>query len=399
MVNASSDFDFKKLNNETFIENPTEFIENPTVDNPTANIIVSVYSNGASLADYYKAEPTDLNIPSGSWTIEQLHERFPAVIQKIDSNESNNEFFINDSVIIGKDAELNISNAKIHLYSLAIKDNNPVVIVNYGNTTVFNSTITSWDPKTNLPDPNPYHPRSFLVSIGDDGSLNIANSTISYLGFSQGGIFTPESSLAAINYYDSTGFTIQDSIISHNMYGLYTENSSNFKILNNEVYDNVGYGLDPHTGSKDFLIDSNHLFLNGQQGVICSHQCENLTITNNLIEYNSEGIGLHWLTNSSVVKDNVIKYNKQYGMFIKTNSSDNLLEGNTLIGNGYGIALLEGSNDNTVRNNTVLYNVLTEDGIYNDDTSESNFIDDNNFSGERDVISIEEQGDFTQLVQ
>ena len=106
MVNASSDFDFEDLNNETFIENPTEFIENPTVDNPTANIIVSVYSNGASLADYYKAEPTDLNIPSGSWTIEQLHERFPAVIQKIDSNESNNEFFINKSVIIGKDAEL-----------------------------------------------------------------------------------------------------------------------------------------------------------------------------------------------------------------------------------------------------------------------------------------------------
>ena len=177
------------------------------------------------------------------------------------------------------------------------------------------------------------------------------------------------------------------------MYGLYTENSSNFKILNNEVYDNVGYGLDPHTGSKDFLIDSNHLFLNGQQGVICSHQCENLTITNNLIEYNSEGIGLHWLTNSSVVKDNVIKYNKQYGMFIKTNSSDNLLEGNTLIGNGYGIALLEGSNDNTVRNNTVLYNVLTEDGIYIDDTSESNFIDDNIFTEERDHLSVEEQDD------
>ncbi len=40
MVNASSDFsDFENINNETFIENPTEFIENPTVDNPTANIL------------------------------------------------------------------------------------------------------------------------------------------------------------------------------------------------------------------------------------------------------------------------------------------------------------------------------------------------------------------------
>ena len=384
---STNDLDVNNINNETFVENPA------------AEIFVFILSNRASLSDYYKAEPTDLNIPSGSWTIEQLHERFPGVIQKISPNESNNEFFINKSVIIGKDAELNISNVKIRLYSPPIKDNNPVVIINYGNTTILNSTVTSWDPKTNLPDPNPYHPRSFLVSLRDDGSLNIANSTISYLGFSQGGVFTPESSLAAINYYDSPGSTIQDSIISHNMYGLYTENSSNFKIINNQVYDNVGYGLDPHSGSKDFLIDSNHLFLNGQQGVICSHQCENLTISNNLVEYNSEGIGLHWLTNSSVVKDNVIKYNKEYGMFIKTNSSDNLLEGNTLIGNGYGIAIIEDSNDNTVRNNTILYNVLTEDAIYNDDTSESNVIDDNNFTEERDVLSIEEQDDLLQLMQ
>ena len=136
---------------------------------------------------------------------------------------------------------------------------------------VLNSTITSWNPKMNLPDPNPYHPRSFLISIGD-GSLNIANSTISYLGFSEGGIFTPESSLGALNYYNSTGFTIQDSIISHNMYGVLSVNSSNFKIINNQVYDHVGYGLDHLSGSKDFIIDLNHLFLNGKQGVICAHQ-------------------------------------------------------------------------------------------------------------------------------
>ena len=269
---STNDSDIKNINNETFVENPTAFIDDNTVENPTADIIVFVYSNGAALEDYYKAEPTDLNISSGSWTVEQLHERFPGVIQKINSIESNNEFFINKSVIVGKDAELNISNVKIRLYSPPIKDSNPAVILNYGNTTVLNSTITSWNPKMNLPDPNPYHPRSFLVSIGD-GSLNIANSTISYLGFSQGGIFTPESSLGALNYYNSTGFAIQDSIISHNMYGVLTVNSSNFKIINNQVYDQVGYGLDHLSGSKDFIIDSNHLFLNGKQGVICAHQC------------------------------------------------------------------------------------------------------------------------------
>ena len=127
--------------------------------------------------------------------------------------------------------------------------------------------------------------------------------------------------------------------------------------------------------------------------------CTSVTISNNLVEYNAEGVGLHWLTNSSVIKDNIIKYNKNYGIFVKDNSSDNLVKGNTLIGNGYGIGLIGGSNDNTVRDNTILYNVISEDAIYNDDTSESNFINNNNFTEERDHLSLEEQDDLLQLWQ
>ncbi len=398
-VEAShDDLDVNNINNETFVENPTRFIDDQAVDNPTAQVYIFALSNRASLSDYYKTKSDDLNITSGSWTMDQLHEQFPGEIQKINPNESNNEFLIKKSVIIGKDAELNISNEIIRLYSPPIKDNKPVVIINYGSTTILNSTVTSWNPQMNLPDPNPYHPRSFLVSIGD-GTLKITNSTLSYLGFSHAGIFTSEASLGALNYYNSTGFIIENSIISHNMYGIYTQNSSNFKIINNQVYDQVGYGLDHLSGSKDFIIDSNHLFLNGKQGVICAHQCTNATIINNLIEYNNEGIGLYWLTNSSLVKDNIIKYNKQYGLFVKTISSDNLLEGNTLIGNGYGIGLMDDSNDNTVRDNMILYNVLAEDPIYNDDTSESNFIDNNEFTEERYNLSIEEQEQLLHLLR
>ncbi len=400
-IDASTDdpTNTRNINNETFVEDPTALFHNPTVNNPTAQILVFVLSNGGSLSDYYTPNAPGLYITSGSRTLEQLHEQFPEIIEKISPNKSNNEFLIKKSIIIGKDAELNISDETIRLYSPPIKDNHPSVIINYGNTTVINSTITSWDPQMNVPDPNPYHPRSFLISIGDDGTFNVKNSTISYLGFSLGGIFTPESSLAALNYYDSTGFTIENSTISHNMYGLYTQNSSNFKIKNNQVYDQVGYGLDHLSGSKDFIIDSNHLFLNGKQGVICAHQCTNVTISNNLVEYNNEGIGLYWLTNSSVIKDNIIKYNKEYGLFVKTTSSDNLVEGNTLIGNGYGIGLMENSNNNMVRNNTILYSIFTENPIFNDETSESNIIDDNEFITERDVLSTEEQQDLLLQLQ
>jgi parallel beta-helix repeat protein len=80
------------------------------------------------------------------------------------------------------------------------------------------------------------------------------------------------------------------------------------------------------------------------------------------------------LTNSSLIKNNIIKYNKSNGLFIKTNSYDNIVENNTLIGNGYGIGLLEDSNNNTIRNNKIHYNILSPEPIYEDDSSKSNFI-------------------------
>jgi parallel beta-helix repeat protein len=362
MIYASRNdsYNIDNVNNETFIDNPND-----------ADLVFTL-SNGVPLNDYITPKSNDLYITTGNWTIKDLQVRFPEEIEKVGPTESGNEYLIKKSIIIGKDAEFNILGDTIRLYSLSIKDNNPVVIITYGKSTILNSTITSWDPNMGVPDANPYHPRSILVSR-DGGTIDVINSIVSYLGFSQGGIFTLHSSLAALNYFNTTGFIINNSTISHNLYGVYTDNSSNFKITNNQIYDHIGYGLDPHSGSKNFVIDSNHVFVSGEQGIICSYQCSNVTITNNIVEYNEEGIGLHWLTNSSIVKDNIIKYNKNYGLFIKTNSSNNLLENNTLIGNGHGVALLEMSNNNTIRKNTILYNVLSKDPIFEDKDSHRNF--------------------------
>ena len=262
------------------------FKNETNLENPTDEDIVIAVSNGVTLSEYTTPKNTDLRIPSGNLTVEDLHKQFPEAIEKITSDGSNNTYLIKKTIVIGKDAKLNIVNSKILLKSLLIKDNAPVVIINYGKTIVFNSTVTSWDPQIKIPDPNPYHPRSFLVS-NDGGIMNILNSTISYMGFSQGGIHTLESDLAALNYYNTSNFVIANSTISHNLYGFYSKESSKFKIINNQVYDQIAYGLDPHSGSKDFIIDSNHIFVNGGQGIICSFRCNNITIANNIVEYNN----------------------------------------------------------------------------------------------------------------
>jgi hypothetical protein len=345
--------------NKAFIKKPDEsFVEDPY--------------NG-TLIYYYTPKSNDLSITSGKWTIDDIHDRFPRAVDKMENKDSSKSFLVKESIVIDKSAELEISNSKILLYSSWKKNNVPTVMITYGKTTLSNSTITSWDPELNLPDYNPYHPRSFLIAK-DGGIMNVFNSTISHLGFSLGGIHSLFSSLSALNYYNTTGFTIADSTIAHNLNGFYSDNSNKFKIMNNQIYNNIGYGLDPHSGSRDFIIDSNHVFLNGKQGIICSFRCSNVTITNNTVEYNSEGIGLHWLTNSSLIKDNIIKYNKHHGLFIKTNSYNNYLKHNFISGNGYGIGLFENSNNNSILYNSILDNVKTRNPIQSDKDSQNNLI-------------------------
>ena len=362
-------YDSKVMNNETFLNDT----------NPES--LVAAFSNGMDLSSYTQPKKTDLMISDGNFTMEQLAKLYPDILEKMHSNDSEKIYLIKKTIVIDKDAALNIIDSKVLLKSLPIKDNVPVRIITYGKTDIINSTVISWDPERKRPDFNPYHPRSFLVAK-DGGQMNVIGSTISYLGFSHGGIHTLFSSLAALSYYNTSSFTIAESTISYNLHGFYSDETSKFEITGNEIFGNVGYGLDPHTGSADFVIDSNHLFSNGAQAIICSLKCKNVTVINNTVEYNGEGIGLHWLTNSSVVKNNIVKYNKGYGMFIKNSSHNNIIENNTILGNGYGIGLLEKSNENILRSNLLIGNILTKDQIYTDENSQLNLIEDNDF--ERD---------------
>jgi parallel beta-helix repeat protein len=340
-------------------------------------------SNGhiSTVRGYMTPKDSDLIIRNGTWTMESLHEKYPTIVEDITSEAADDGFLAKKTIVVYEEAELIIANDKVFLESSPENYNLPSNILIMGRGTIFNSTITSWDPFLKAPDPNPYLPRSFIVAK-DGGKMNILNSTISHLGFSLGGINNTLSSIAGINYFNTSNFVVANSTIAYNFYGFYSDHAANFRIIGNEIYGQTHYGLDPHTGSKDFIIDSNHISVNGKQGIICSFQCKNVTITNNLVEHNVEGIGLHWLTNSSLIRDNTVIYNKNYGIFIKRDSFDNIVEKNTVIGNGGGIGLFQGSNDNSIISNTIVdnYNKEHKEPIFMDADSQSNLVSKNIFS-------------------
>ena len=321
-------------------------------------------------------ELRQLRLNQGAWTMKTLSEMYPKYVSYRDSLKA---YLVSGSIITGPESKLFIDGERVLLNSRPGGNLTTFAEIR-GEGLIKNSIITSWDDAINGPDPDPYKPRPYIIIRG--GHVDIINSTISHLGYSLGGMEDTRYAHAALEYYDSHYFTIANSTISFNYYGFYSEDSTNFQIVDNQVYGQTRYGLDPHTRSGDFIVDSNYVHDNGNQGIICSLYCSNVTITNNTVEYNVEGIGLHWLTNSSLIENNIVRYNEKYGIFIQKESFDNVVENNTVIGNRIGIGLLEGSQDNIVRNNIVLDNVIDQVRMAED--SQNNRLENNGVLPGRD---------------
>jgi hypothetical protein len=307
--------------------------------------IVPVHSvSGAPfIRDYLSENENDLVLSDGIWTLERISAEYPNSLGSASADgRLKKAYLLNGPLVVGKDATLNVSNKVLFFKShTGNEDLFPARILVLGRMELTDSVLDSNDP-------NPFHPRPFIAAL-DGGKLDIRRSEIKHMGFALGSI----SSLASVNYYNTSDFEIRNSIFSNNYNGFYSDSSSDFLILNNVFHENTGYGINAHTGSHDFLIKSNKVTNNGKQGIMCSFRCENVVITENLVTNNVEGIGLHWLTNSSVIKDNVVMNNEQFGIFIKTNSHSNSLGSNFLFNNGCHIGIFENSTNNSVFDNVI----------------------------------------------
>lgn len=254
----------------------------------------------------------------------------------------------------------------------------PNSIMIYGNVHIDGIKITSWDPfhkDVILQNNNGSVVRPFILINEDSGTTNITNSEIAYLGYDE----YPKNGLV----YEAGGHgsVISNNII-HDMWdGFYSNSAGYIKILNNKVYDNFRYGIDPHTKSHDLDILNNTSYNNRNIGIICAVSCYNILFENNTT-YNNGKVGLMFAQNvtNSTAKNNFASKelvgmslfssynnsfinnkitNSQLGLFIGGDSSNNTVRDNIVTGNRFALNYTDYANNNLLKNNTLKNNYFT----------------------------------------
>jgi len=127
----------------------------------------------------------------------------------------------------------------------------------------------------------------------------------------------------------SDNCTIEGNLVGPNSCsGILVTNSLNFTILGNYVHENEGYGLNANA-SMDGLMTQNYALNNSYDGIGLGRGCRNCTITlNNVSDNRLYGL---WLDSDSVdnliYDNNVINNDRQVSVFL-ANRWDNGFEGN-----------------------------------------------------------------------
>lgn len=219
--------------------------------------------------------------------------------------------------------------------------------------------VTSWDTAKNDYDREMQDGRSYIL-VKDGSRMDILDSDLGYLGYPRA--LSPETSPYGVSWRMSTGKLgstlltgdIERSKFHNNYFGAYTFGATGMTWRENEFFNNVRYGLDPHDDSNGFLVENNVFHDNGSHGLIFSKRCV-----------------------ENVIRNNISYGNKLHGIMLHQNSNNNLIEGNKLYDNNDGIAIWD-SSYNIIRNNQITNN---KRGVRTNDVSIHNLVEKNNISG------------------
>lgn len=284
-------------------------------------------------------------------------------------DSANKIWFLGANLFLQEGAKLVLHGSSVggDINELRLKSNNlnikdfVMIQADWGTVDIDSTKITSWDNNANGPDTEYINGRAHIKvrsRLGSDGvtpresRMNIKNSDIGYLGYAGAEAYGLSWKVVGGNF-DSVGVfgDVINNTIHHNYFGIYTYGAEGMTFLDNEVFENVTYGIDPHDDSDYLLIDGNYSHHNGSHGIICSQRCNNLTITNNTSSYNGgNGIMLHRNANDSLVENNILSNNVDSGLAI-FDSHGNTLKNNDAQHNKNGIRLSVGSSNNIVENN------------------------------------------------
>lgn len=196
-----------------------------------------------------------------------------------------------------------------------------------GRLQVDSIKITSWDTSTHSTVPQ--EPRGSIerASIRLNGSEGgwINDSEIGYLGHAEPG----KRGIDLYGVLPSSGFSIVNSRIHHMFHAVHTVQAHDVTIKGSEFHDNIGYSIDPHTGSYDINIIGNHVHHNNGIGIICSLDCYDI-----------------------VVEGNRVHDNGKVAIMFSRNTTNSVARLNTITGEPVGIAITESSH-NRIYNNSI----------------------------------------------
>ncbi len=241
-----------------------------------------------------------------------------------------------------------------------------------GQISIRNTRITSWDPGANTFDTaiEDGSGRAFVSiknrrAIYTNNRMEVVDSEVAYLGFFEETAYGISWKVISGDEVGDTGILgkgmtgiITGSKFHHNYFGVYVFGVGDMVVRNNEFYENVRYGFEPHTFTQRPLVENNFSHNNGTHGIIFAED-----------------------STENTVRHNTVTNNKGHGIMVHERSNNNVIEDNTVTGNDDGVPVFESSNNtiarNVIRNNRTGVRIYGRAGI----TSSNNLFEDNEISG------------------
>lgn len=270
--------------------------------------------------------------------------RNPEILRK----ERDGSWLLNANLTIADGADFTIdSNNTKWLKINSTSSRNAYHIDVIGNMKIDSVKITSWNTTSNnyTKSDGTIHRAAITVPAKATGKLNIKNSEIAYLGYGP-------SLRRGISYFSGNGSILENNTIHDMWYGFYSKGFSNARIVNNNFYSNSKYGLYFSNESLGSVVENNYVHDNHGPGIVCSFECNNMSITGNRIGGNSLfGLVLSRNVADSKINNNIIQQEPS-GIFI-SESHDMKIQNNTISKIAYGINAKKGSYNISISNNSI----------------------------------------------